>query len=169
ALVAAALTIISAYLQSPAFMFDGCVADDITGSFEHWDTLARQPIAWLAEHVDGLTDPKQTLDANVATDPEQEALAAVLNGVYEWQGSTPFKARELLDYAGGDFNSADFSADDELKDALAAMCGGNGVPSSVGLGKAVAFRRDRIADGFKLTIANKSTKGTTFKVVRIDE
>jgi len=169
ALVAAALTIISAYMQSPAYMFDGGVADDITGSFEHWDTLARQPIAWLAEDVDGLADPKRALDANVATDPEQEALAAVLNGVYEWQGSTPFKARELLDYAGGDFNSADFSANDELKDALAAMCGGNGVPSSVSLGKALAFRRDRIADSLKLTIAKKSTKGTTFRVVKIDE
>lgn len=160
-------------MQSPAYMFDGCVADDITGSFEHWDTLARQPIAWLAEHVDGLTDPKQTLDANVATDPEQETLAAVLNGVYEWTGAAPFKAKDLLSFADGGFDSDDFAenADSraELKDALAAMCGSVGTPTSVGVGKALAFRRDRIADGLKLTIAKKSSKGTTFKVIEIDE
>lgn len=169
ALVTAALTIISAYLQSPAFMFDGCVADDITGSFEHWDTLARQPIAWLADKVDGLTDPKQALDANIAIDPEQETLAAVLTGVYEWRADTPFKVRELLDHVSGDFDSVDFTTSDDLKDALAAMCGSDGIPSNVGLGKALAFRRDRIADGLKLTIAKKSTKGTAFKVVMIEE
>ncbi len=164
ALVTAALTIISAYLQSSVAMFGGA-ADDVAGSFDEWDTLARQPVAWLADKVEGLTDPKQALDANIAIDPEQETLAAVLTGIYEWHGSTPFKARDLLDYACG----GPFAPETELSDALTSMCGGAGKPSSIGLGKALSFRRDRIADGLKLTIANKSTKGTTFKVIEMTD
>ena len=172
ALVAAALTLISAYLQSPAGMFGGMAAD-ITGSFEEWDTLCRQPIVWLAEHIKELTDPKRSIDANMDADPEQETLATVLTAIFEWQGSAPFKAKELLNFADGGFDSDDFSENAEsraeLKEALAAMCGSDGVPSSVSLGKALAFRRDRIADGLKLTIAKKSTKGTMFKVVEVDQ
>lgn len=167
ALVAAALTIISAYLQSPAAMFGGGLTDDVTGSFEHWDALCRQPIVWLAEQVDGLSDPKHALDANVDSDPEQETLAAVLTGIYEWRAEQPFKVRDLLDYANGNIDSLDFADNAPLKDALAALCGGDAMPTSAGLGKALTFRRDRIADGLKLTIARKSTKGITFRVVSV--
>lgn len=171
-LVTAAITIISAYLQSPAGMFGGA-APDVTGSFEHWDKTCRQPIVWLAEHIGELKDPKRSIDANIDIDPEQETLGTILIAIFEWTGSTPFKAKDLLSFADGGFDSDDFAenADSraELKDALAAMCGSDGTPNSVGVGKALAFRRDRIANGLKLSIAKKSTKGTTFQVIEIDE
>lgn len=162
ALVSAALTLIGAYLQSADGLF-GDVAPDESLGFDEWNTLARQPIVWLAQHVEGLTDPKQSIDENLEADPEQETLAAVLTGIFEWQGSTPFKARELLAYAR--FEEA---TKPDFGEALAALCGSNGEPTSIGMGKALSFRRDRIAEGLKLVIANKSTKGTTFRVIEAD-
>jgi hypothetical protein len=162
ALVSAALTIISAYLNSGDGLFDD-VAPDKTISYEEWDTLARQPVVWLAQSVEGLADPKQVLDDNMTNDPEHETLAAVLTNIFEWKNSAPFTARELLKQA-----AFEMCTNPDFGDAIAALCGSKGDPTSIGLGRALSYRRDRIADGLKLVIARKSSKGTTFKVEYVD-
>lgn len=171
ALVSAALTIISAYQQSAAGMFGEGLTADVAGSFHKWDALARQPIVWLAEHIKELTDPKQSIDTNLERDPEQETIATILCAVNAWKGSTLFKARELLDYVAS-LDSMDFGGDDaatDLSDALAALCGGKGVPTSAGLGNALRHKRDRVAGNLKLILAKESTKGNLFKVIEIDQ
>lgn len=175
-LVCAALTLISAYQQSADCLF-GDIAPVGSLGYDEWNTLVRAPIVWLAQHVEGLTDPKQSIDNNLEADPEQETLAAVLTGIFEWRGSKPFKASDILHYIGGRpyidkcFDGEDVTDEIDnsviLGEALEALCGSNGLPKVVGLGKALSFRRDRIAEGLKLVIAKKSTKGTTFQIVEI--
>ena len=76
-MVKAGLTIIRGYLQNNP---DGFISDK-TASFEDWDTLARQPVAWLAQFIDGLDDPKIVINEAVKQDPEQEILGELLRAI----------------------------------------------------------------------------------------
>jgi|26BtaG_2_1085354.scaffolds.fasta_scaffold02045_4 hypothetical protein len=169
-LVAAALTLIRGYLQSDANNTAGAVSIELS-SFEDWDTVARQPVVWLAEYVDGLTDPKQVIDDKMQTDPEHEALSGVLAGIYDWSQGAPFTAAELYKSVYTDLLDELFdpkitdSQKDTLADSLADLNGGK--PSSVSIGRLLSNRRGRIAGGLKLELVKASRNGKTYKVIEL--
>ncbi|WP_220182188.1 hypothetical protein, partial [Aeromonas sp. ARM81] len=95
-LAAAAITLIRGYLQSKAHKEGGAISNKLS-SFEEWDTTCRQPVVWLGQHVEGLTDPKRSIDDNMGNDPEHEMLSDMLSEIYKWRtGRTNvFTAGEL--------------------------------------------------------------------------
>src|SRR5699024_9407659 len=97
-LAAAAITLIRGYLQSDAHSKGG-LAKDRLSSFENWDTVARQPVLWLSTQVEGLADPKRSIDDNMEKDPEHETLSELLAWIYKWRSNIIFNARELYDQA----------------------------------------------------------------------
>lgn len=85
-LAAAAITLIRGYLQSDEHRAGG-MAKVRLPSFEDWDTVARQPVLWLSKRVEGLTDPKRSIDDNMANDPEHETLSELLACIYRWRSN----------------------------------------------------------------------------------
>lgn len=159
-LAAAAITLIRGYLQSDEHRAGG-MAKDRLPSFEDWDTVARQPVLWLSKRVEGLTDPKRSIDDNMEKDPEHETLSELLNHIYAWQSNRPFTSKELYDHA---LHKA-FNGND-LQEVLLDLNGGN-MLSSRSVGMILKFRHGRIADGLKLELSKASTKGNSFKVSKL--
>lgn len=160
-LAAAAITLIRGYLQSDEHRAGG-MAKDRLPSFEDWDTVARQPVLWLSKRVEGLTDPKRSIDDNMANDPEHETLSDLLSCIYQWRSNMIFSARELHDQAL--FHA---QVDNDLQEILLDLNGGKSL-SSRSVGAMLKFRHGRIADGLKLELCKESTKGNSFKVTRLE-
>lgn len=159
-LAAAAITLIRGYLQSET-QSKGGLAKNKLSSFEDWDTVARQPVLWLAQHIEGLTDPKRSIDDNIEKDPEHETLSELLNHIYAWQSNRPFTSKELYDHAlHKAFNG------NELQEVLLDLNGGK-MLSSRSVGMILKFRHGRIANGLKLELSKASTKGNSFKVAKL--
>lgn len=159
-LVQAALTLIKGYLQSFDCMMGGAVAGESTASFEDWDYMIRQTVAWVAGAlgVTGYADPAQALKDAVATDPEAEALGEVLEGIDAVMGAEWFETKELhRRVVDGAIFDGDHSKCRELKDALEDMTGGR--PLTVkGLGRILSYRVGRIVEGRKLAIVRNSSR-----------
>ena len=162
-LVQAALTLIKGYLQSNDCMTGGAVQGESTASFEDWDYMIRQTVAWVAGtlNIDGYGDPAQALKDAIAIDPEAEALGEVLEGIEAVMGESWFYTKELYRRVtgGGGFDSYAHPENEELNDALMDMNGGR--PLTVkGLGRILSYRVDRIVDGRKLksSSANRRTR-----------
>ena len=158
-LTVAAITIVRGYLQSDVYLNGGAKSDKLP-SFEHWDTVARQPVAWLAQYLQELTDPKQTIDESMGKDPEQETLSEMLAGIYEWRQNRVFTAKELYDYV-----APNYSTNTQLCEALNELNGGQRL-SSRSIGRLISYRRGRIADGLKLEQVKNSSKGSSYKIVK---
>lgn len=160
-LAAAAITLIRGYLQSDAHRMGG-LANDRLASFEDWDTVARQPVLWLSKKVEGLTDPKRSIDDSMANDPEHETLSNLLSCIYKWRNNVIFSARELHDRA-----ILHTQVDNTLQEILLDLNGGKSL-SSRSIGMMLKFRHGCIADGLKLELCKESTKGNSFKVTKLN-
>lgn len=157
-MVKAGLTIIRGYLQNNP---DGFISDK-TASFEDWDTLARQPVAWLAQFIDGLDDPKIVINEAVKQDPEQEILGDLLRAIHKEYGSEWFEASQLAAVSTPEYGNGNV----QLYEILSEITGGRFNSRSVG--KVLAFRRDRIVDGLKLLSFKCSKKhAAKFRVTEI--
>lgn len=159
-LATAAISLIRGYLQSDAHRMGGLAKDKLS-SFEDWDTVARQPVLWLSTQVAGLTDPKRSIDDNMAKDPEHETLSQLLACIYKWRSNIIFNARELHDQA-----IRNAQIDNDLQEILLDLNGGKPL-SSRSVGMMLRFRHGRIADGLKLELCKESTRGNSFKVTKL--
>lgn len=140
-LAAAACTVIRAWLSSSDYR-DGIRAPGSTASFERWDELVRQPVAWLARRdPQRWCDPMSALLAATTADPEIETLGELLAELAKTFGDRPFLARDLMDRLDG--------PRDDLFGAVSGALGGD--PRSVRqIGRLLLHRRDRIARGLVL-------------------
>ncbi|PKH82858.1 hypothetical protein CXF60_01640 [Psychrobacter sp. 4Bb] len=159
-LATAAITLIRGYLQSETYSKYRLAEDSLSG-FESWDTVARQPVLWLSTQVAGLTDPKRSIDDNMAKDPEHETLSQLLACIYKWRSNIIFNARELHDQA-----IRNAQIDNDLQEILLDLNGGKPL-SSRSVGMMLRFRHGRIADGLKLELCKESTRGNSFKVIKL--
>lgn len=92
-MIADALTVLRGWLASSDAPAPGNMA-----SFEAWDLMVRQAVAWVARHFDPLgeyTDPMEAVNAAQAADPEQERLDALLCSLADVFGSDPFGAKDV--------------------------------------------------------------------------
>jgi hypothetical protein len=90
-LVSAALTLLCGYIAAGRPK----VATGRIASFEEWDDLVRQTVAWLAqEGIPGLCDPIARLTEAAAADPEAMRLAALAQ---QWHGKYGSVAQPLSD------------------------------------------------------------------------
>ena len=160
-LVRAGLIIIRGYLQSEDHKSGG-VAKDKLASFNDWDTLARQPVAWLAQFNEKLADPKKVIDDAVMQDPEQEILGDLLKAIYKEYGSEWFEASQLAAVSTPEYGNGNV----QLYEILSEITGGRF--NSRSIAKVLKFRRDRIVDGLKLSAFKSSEKhANKFRVTKI--
>lgn len=166
-LVQAGLTLIRAYLESPECKAGGAVKGESTASFEDWDYLVRQTVAWVAGGIGSLAyeDPANALKFAVATDPELEELNGLLEGVEALMGGEWFATRELINR----INQPPFTSDNgvELRELLGEIAGRLDVTTK-SLGRILSYRVDRIADNRKLEKRQRGNK-TLFRVAKVDQ
>jgi len=160
-LVSAALTIMRGWHE---WSWLHTRADGRMASFEQWDDMVRQPVAWLSRHVmpGQFGDPMDAVDMSQTNDPEQEALHDLLSEIKRKMGSEPFPAKDLHKVA---FDG--FSSDDQcLADAITDISGRQ--PNSKSLGRILAHRKDRIVRGLVLRDAGTNRdKARLYQVVEI--
>tara|TARA_R110002012_G_scaffold281630_1_gene470908 strand:- start:1454 stop:2572 length:1119 start_codon:yes stop_codon:yes gene_type:complete len=154
AIVRAVLLVLRAYRQSGASPKPGRLA-----SFEHWDDMIRQPVAWLAEQYEWLTDPMDAIDASQAVDPEKEAHAALLLALHHVYGAKVFTSKDVMKaykrYVRDRDIDLEYSADlrggqacRDLGECLEDLAPGK--ISSRTIGRIFSFREGRIVDGRRL-------------------
>jgi hypothetical protein len=84
-LVAAALTLLSGFVSAGRPR----IAPGRLASFEQWDDLVRQCVAWLAQQgIPGLCDPMIGLSSAAAVDPESSVLGQLARQWYATYGAT---------------------------------------------------------------------------------
>lgn len=131
ALVAAALTIIRAYITAGRPK----VAAGRTASFELWDDLVRQPLCWLAglveranadtpaaERLPTFSDPMQAAALAFEADPETVKHAALLDAWHAEFGRTPATVAQAIKKADG----GSLREESPLRDALDEIAGQGG-------------------------------------------
>jgi putative DNA primase/helicase len=157
--VAAALTVVSAYIQA------GCPDQARPlASFEDWSRIVRSALIWL-----GRTDPVDTMNAAREDDPVKLTLLSLLSGWHDAVGSEPKTAGEIvsasqaLSYDGSYMN-------ENLREAVSevAFDRTKGV-NSTRLGFYLRAYADRIVGGLKLVNTGKDrTNKVLWKVVKRD-
>ncbi|MEN8720610.1 MAG: hypothetical protein ABF296_10155, partial [Oceanococcaceae bacterium] len=147
-LVRAALTIIRGWLSTRER--GEPQADGEMASFEAWDRLVRQPVAWLARRFPDLSlvDPMQAIDQAQSADPTLDALGIVLRVLRERFDSRAFTAKDVHGLAVASFPA--FDNDDELREALTELNNGNPIRSSRTVGMLLKYRKGRICAGLRL-------------------
>lgn len=165
-LVRAGLTLIRSYLQSDTHRFLGGAKPDRLASYEQWDTLARQVVAWVATFDHQYTDPKQSIDDGLAQDPEQEMLYSLLHELQARFGDTWFTAKDVFNaMTGADFTIGSSDLADAIRDITGTNSNQN--PTSKSIGRVLTFRRDRIANGLKLTHQQQGKKAALYRIEHV--
>jgi putative DNA primase/helicase len=155
--VAAALTIVSAYMQA------GC-PDQVRpiASFEDWSRIVRSALIWL-----GRADPVETMNAAREDDPVKLTLLNLLSAWHEAAGTVPHTTTEIvslsqqLSFDGSNLN-------ENLREAVSeiAFDRAKGI-NSTKLGYYLRAHADRIVNGLKVTNVGKDrTNKVLWKVVK---
>lgn len=163
-MVAAALTIIRGWFKSIDFM-GVARAPGRMASFEPWDDMVRQPIAWINREVmpGSFADIMDAVDKAQGADPEQESLGELLRELHSAFEGRTFTAKDVIHKSDAGFLSRD---GDGLREAINDLAGGE-VRSSKSLGRILQFREGRIVDGLVLRLLKNDKHGHAkkYKVV----
>ncbi|MDR5900353.1 hypothetical protein QC823_15415 [Halomonas vilamensis] len=151
-----ALTVIRGWLASGDAPAPGNMA-----SFEAWDLMVRQAVAWVARHFDMLSeyaDPMEAVNAAQANDPEQEQLDALLCSLADVFGGDPFTAKDVKkihdNYHDPELKGFHFP---EEKQALAETITEFKTARQLtarAVGNVLKFRADRVVNGKRLRRRN---------------
>lgn len=152
-MIADALTIIRGWFAAGCPRAEGQMA-----SFEQWDTLVRQPVAWIASYVEPFDyeDVMDAVDEAQASDPEQELWGEVLDNWWLLFQDKSKTAKEVLEGMRDDSFSRD-TPQAKLRDALDEYLAGRHLTAR-SLGKILQFRTDRVVDGKRLRRIKTSGK-----------
>lgn len=150
-LVAAALTLIRDRISS-----DAARADGRTASFELWDDMVRQTVAWVGRDLapGEFDDPLDLMRAAQGEDPDLQALCGLLRALRGEFGAAYFTARDV--------HARLCSSACDIGESLADLAG-EPHPSSKSIGRILVFRRDRIALGLVLRVRQRH-EGNVFSV-----
>jgi len=159
-MVVAVLTVIRGWFSSEEYA-NGQKAKGGAGSFEVWESIVRQPIAWLANSLgrDDLDDVMNAFKNGHENDPEAEILRDLFNGATRRFGGEKFTAKELLAHA---------KMDVDLMELFDDAFGGKTEMTSRRLGQVLKNRKDRVASGLKLVFEANKKKGNVFQIVNAD-
>lgn len=132
------------------------------GSFEDWDSLVRQTVAWAGAALapGHLGDPMALLCEAQTADPEADTLFALLDALRVEFGAAEFTAKSVLARI-----NAGFGGVASLTAALMDVAGDRALVSVKSLGRVLKFREGRIARGLHLT--GRQDKNTGARVYRI--
>lgn len=141
--------------------------------FDQWNRLVRLCVLWLGESgfadqsgIGGLRDPAHSIvDQAGVDDPDTVALRMLLQGVMMTANGEPFGARELLVW----YSAPDSIGDEGLgliREGLGAMLAGKRDVTSVAVGRALMYRRERITRGLVLRQMGSDRNGSALWAVR---
>lgn len=136
-LVAAALTVLRAYHVAGRPLKG---RRPPLGSFEPWCHLVRDAIIWA-----GGGDASATIERARESDPELEALKAVMFAWAKVVGAAKIAAKDLIERA-----SQEGKSERLLRDALFQVAGDGGVVNSRRLGGYLASMQDRVVSGRRI-------------------
>ena len=140
-------------------------------SFENWDDLVRQTVCWINREIapGRFGDPMDLVIEAQAGDPEQEALAALLEALSTIFGDCWFTAKEVQkrarEAAQGFVTASE--AEKALAEALADVGGERCISSSRSVGRVLTFRADRIVKGLRIRMRTGG-KVNEFRVDRVE-
>lgn len=140
-LVAAALTVVRAYLSAGA----PSQASPM-GSFEDWSDTVRSALIWL-----GMGDCRGDVDAMRADDPEKAELAEIIDALPTGR----FTVREI---------AHNVSESPEMREVFAGFIGRNGVFATKSFGRYLARFRGTIIGGRSIELAAKDIHGAVWQV-----
>ncbi|MBO1520641.1 hypothetical protein [Oceanisphaera pacifica] len=162
-LVRAALTIIRGYRSD---LFAEKAAGNMA-SFELWDELVRQPVAWVSRDIypNKFGDPMEVVREAQASDPEQEQLSDLLEAIYAVMADSPFSAKEIITKSSPEFRTMQSlggavisEPKQTLYDALADIIGDKHKLTPRSLSKQLGWKKGRVVNGMRLveapTVAN---------------
>ena len=156
-MISDALTIIRGWFAAGCPQADGQMA-----SFEQWDTLVRQPIAWIANHVADFgeyDDVMRAVDNAQAQDPEQEMWGELLDAWVAVFGKDAKTAREVLDECEVmSWGASSSCIRKQLHEALSEYQGNARTISSRTLGKILGNRADRLVNGKRMRCIRQGGK-----------
>ncbi|AJY51503.1 hypothetical protein KO116_03030 [Halomonas sp. KO116] len=121
--------------------------------------MIRQPVAWLAERYEWLTDPMDAIDASQAVDPEKEAHVALLIALHHVYDAKVFTSKDVMktykSYERDRDIDLDYGADPrgghacrDLGECLEDLAPGK--ISSRTIERILSFREGRIVGGRRL-------------------
>ena len=158
-MIVAALTLIRAYLSN------GCstVVSGSLASFEDWDAWVRRTVIYANELKPGMFgDVMEVVKANQATDPEQDALIAVLAAWEDLYGAKAITVSELL---LGLKEIGNGGEKEKLFDALESLTNqSRRLMTAKSVGRFLGYRRGRIAGGRLLEPGPKVRSLQTWRV-----
>ncbi|MCE9665957.1 hypothetical protein LY622_21230 [Halomonas sp. M5N1S17] len=167
-MIADALTIIRAWLLSGAAPAPGSMA-----SFEGWDSMVRQPVAWISREFDEYADPMEAVDAAQAADPEQEQLDALLSSLADVFGSEPFASKDVrrvldrcADASRPGIEPLPGDEQQALADTMEEFRAGR-LLTARSIAKVLQFRADRVCNGRRLRKRQGRAKQTVWVVENI--
>lgn len=154
-MVASALILIRFYLSAGV----GRPASGRMASFEGWDDMVRQAVVHINQTIarNQFGDVMELVKANQADDPEQELLRCLLYALKKIFGVARFTAKDIFARSG-----VVGEGPQELLEAITAI-----IPKVTvhGIGKLLAFRKDRVIDGMQLKLAVDSSKLRQWQIV----
>ncbi|WP_178861268.1 hypothetical protein [Thiomicrorhabdus cannonii] len=162
-LVAAGLTIVKAWLTSSDYK-NGVYSIGSLASFEEWDSLVRQPVAWLAKHNWTWLkhDPMDAFDRAQKSDPEQEALYELLVAVDAIYNGNVFSSRQLVDSVNSSGGSESCT---DLHDILVDWT--NNKLNSRSIGRLLTYRKDRQVKDLVLRSVTKEGNKMLWRVEKM--
>lgn len=164
-LVIAGLTIIKAYFESEFYQNNLYKNKGQLASFEQWDKLVRQPILWLSETIDNnkFQDPINSIKQSMKSDPDSQTWSLILleleqiNELKErW-----LEAKEIFQII---LNSSNHLIIIELFQDLL----NTDEISHRSLGKALSFRKDKVANNLRI-IQKQSSNRNRYKLEIVND
>lgn len=154
-IVRAAIILIRAYLQSDDAEQGAALYP--LASFEDWDQLARQPVAWIAKTNASYADPKKCIDNAILQDPEQGILFELLAALQEQFGSDFFTAKDVM-------NAVNNAFDCDLRETLQDVVGSKSALTSRTIGFVLGNRRGRIVNGLSIVCSQSGKNTAKYKI-----
>lgn len=134
-------------------------------SFEAWDDLVRQTVAWADKALEpgALGDPMDLVREAQAADPEADALFALLDALRD---------RFMTEFSAKDVQTAISNCTirpGPIETALTDLAGDMAARSAKSLGRVLKFREGRIVQGLRLTGRRDRHSGSRFyRVVPVE-
>jgi hypothetical protein len=137
------------------FTHAGPLAEGRLASFEHWDDMVRQTVVWADSTLRprAFGDPMDLVRAAQASDPDADALAALLEALRERFRDIEFSAKDVIDAI------ASAIASSPIERALRDVAGDRPVGSALSLGRVLKRREGRIVNGLRLAGRHDSARG----------
>ena len=138
------------------------------GSFEQWDQLVAQPIAWLVQQYPDVFNLNESdlivaFDQRVDEDDSKDALARLIDGLYRTFLDRPFKAGDVNSLVKYAEHEEENSFSNRVADGLEGL-DGQRPTSATKLGRRLKYLVGRKVGGARIIKIGNRAGSATFKI-----